>query len=614
MNAEQLISLLIWTTFIGLFVTTTITAVRFPLPSNIHTALLFSAPAASIALGFIAMFGWIRAGPITNALNSALIIAIPYLLLQLVDDFVGVPNWLMLGAAVGLGLLILASFIFAPPRPIWYVPAALIYVVGLFLYGAVAFVWAAWRTIGVTRRRLQTVALGSLLLGLALLLAGGLEALPEWWRFIFEFLALASGISYFLGFAPPGPLRRTWQEPELLDFLKSSISLSHTPDDTTAISLLEKGAAAVFGAPTAQIGLWDPSENQIRFTTNGLSSMIAPGNQTTVGKAFLSDQPVLGATSTTPAGQSEQAEEVRAVLAAPLISGTEKIGVLAVYTPRSGLFASDDLVLVDLLAAQVAATITSRRMIADLAYTRGQKEAMLFKEDFLSAAAHDLKTPLTTLVAQTQLLERQLQRDPSAPINPKAIARLGREAQRLRSRILDLLDAAQAERGQLVGKRIRTDLSALILEEAQQISSERHPMIMGVEPGLIAAVDRNRITQLLHNLLENAVLYSPIGGDIEVSLVQNESNLLLAISDHGIGIPPPDLPRVFERFFRGSNVNDRHFAGMGLSLFICRAIAEQHGGTITVTSTLGQGSQFVVTLPAASGGDDYVDKPANPDS
>jgi signal transduction histidine kinase len=417
-----------------------------------------------------------------------------------------------------------------------------------------------------------------------------------------------------LGFAPPGPLRRTWQEPELLDFLKSSVNLAHAPDDMEVISLLEQRAAAVFGAPWAHIGLWDAGANQLRFTINATPNTVTPSPQTTLGKAFLGEQPVLGETKPMLAGPPGSAEDVRAVLAAPLSSGDQKLGVLAVYTPRTALFSSDDLVLVDLLAAQVAATITSRRLIADLAYTRGQREATIFKEDFLSAAAHDLKTPLTTLVAQTQMLERQLQRDPSAPMSPRAVARLGREAQRLRSRILDLLDAAQAERGQLVGERTLCNLSELVIEDSQQVSSDRHPLVLQVEPGLFAQIDRQRIEQLLHNLLENAVLYSPSGGSVEIELVQSGSNLVLSVADHGIGIPPHDLPRVFERFFRGSNVNDRHFAGMGLSLFICRAIVEQHGGMIAVTSQLGEGSRFAVTLPAALLGADNVDEPANPDS
>lgn len=611
MDAEQLISLLIWATFIGLFVITTITAVRFPLRSNIHTALLFSAPAASVVLTIATMLGFISDGPLINGLSSSLIIAIPYLLLHLVDDFVGVPRRLLFGAGVGLGLLVLASFAFAPPRPAWYSPVALAYIVGLFLYGARAFVRAAHRTMGITRRRLQTVALGSLLLGLALLLAGGLPVLPAWWRFVFQLLALGSGASYFLGFAPPGLLRRSWQEPELQAFLKSSITLSHAPDEAAAIRSLERGAAAVFGASWAQIGLWDAGANQIRFEANGTSSLVVPNYQTVVGRAFLTHQPVLGTTSLALASQPKWANDIRAVLAAPLSTGDQQIGVLAVYTPRSALFTGDDLALVDLLASQAAATLAGRRVIAELAHTRAREEASRLKDDFLSSAAHDLKTPLTTLVAQTQLLERQIQRDPSALVSPQAISRLSGAAQRLRSRILELLDAAQAERGQLVGDYELTNLSTLLYEEINRLSSERHPTIINVEPDLSANVDQYRIKQLMHSLLENAMLYSPEGGSIDISLVRRGSQLFFTVADQGIGIPPQDLPRVFERFFRGSNVNDRNFAGMGLSLFICRAIVEQHGGTIAVTSELGQGSSFAVTLPALPLGGDNVGRPAD---
>ena len=109
--------------------------------------------------------------------------------------------------------------------------------------------------------------------------------------------------------------------------------------------------------------------------------------------------------------------------------------------------------------------------------------------------------------------------------------------------------------------------------------------------------DRQRVRQLIECLLDNAVLYSPEGGTVKIDLQRHGASAALTVSDEGIGIPGEDLPRVFERFFRGSNVDDRHYAGMGLSLFICRAIAEQHGGRIGAASTLGEGASFQVTLP-----------------
>jgi signal transduction histidine kinase len=124
-----------------------------------------------------------------------------------------------------------------------------------------------------------------------------------------------------------------------------------------------------------------------------------------------------------------------------------------------------------------------------------------------------------------------------------------------------------------------------------------HRFAVEADPGLVGRYDPQRMRQLIENLLDNAVLYSPDGGTVQISLRRQGADALLTVSDEGIGIPGEDLPRIFERFFRGSNVDDRHYAGMGLSLFICRAIVEQHGGRIRATSKLGEGTSFHVTLP-----------------
>jgi signal transduction histidine kinase len=114
---------------------------------------------------------------------------------------------------------------------------------------------------------------------------------------------------------------------------------------------------------------------------------------------------------------------------------------------------------------------------------------------------------------------------------------------------------------------------------------------------VLGTYDSLRIFQLLENLVENAVKYSPEGGAVHVRAWQEDGWNHLAVEDEGIGIPADDLPSIFNRFHRGTNVDDRRFAGMGLGLFICRGIAEQHGGRISATSTPGKGTTFRVDLP-----------------
>ena len=120
---------------------------------------------------------------------------------------------------------------------------------------------------------------------------------------------------------------------------------------------------------------------------------------------------------------------------------------------------------------------------------------------------------------------------------------------------------------------------------------------MAAENPVVGTYDPQRIAQVLENLVENAVKYSPEATEVRIGVGQRDAQATLDVSDDGIGIPAEDLPRVFDRFYRAANVDDRRFAGMGLGLFICRGIVEQHGGRIWVESTVGAGSTFHVTLP-----------------
>jgi signal transduction histidine kinase len=141
----------------------------------------------------------------------------------------------------------------------------------------------------------------------------------------------------------------------------------------------------------------------------------------------------------------------------------------------------------------------------------------------------------------------------------------------------------RAEQGRLVGPKQLVDLTELIQEVCEPRESP-HRFIVCVNPPVLGRFDRVRLKQLLSNLIENAIKYSPLGGDIEVRAYQTEAFVGVDVTDHGIGVPADNLPRIFDCLQRGSNVDDRRFVGMGLGLFICRAIVEEHGGRIWATS------------------------------
>ncbi|HUS15662.1 MAG TPA: ATP-binding protein, partial [Chloroflexia bacterium] len=171
---------------------------------------------------------------------------------------------------------------------------------------------------------------------------------------------------------------------------------------------------------------------------------------------------------------------------------------------------------------------------------------------------------------------------------------------RLKTLVLELLDAARTEQGQLVSNPTPMDLVSAGEDVCVRHTSPRHPCSVVANAPVVGVYDPVRIGQLIENLVENAVKYTPDGGAVQVRVWQEGDWNRMSVEDHGIGIPAADVAHVFDRFHRGGNVDDRRFAGMGLGLYICRGIAEQHGGRIWVTSVAGQGSCFHVALPAAS--------------
>jgi excisionase family DNA binding protein len=232
---------------------------------------------------------------------------------------------------------------------------------------------------------------------------------------------------------------------------------------------------------------------------------------------------------------------------------------------------------------------------------RAEAEAALrLRDEFLSVAAHELKTPLTGLAGHTQLVLRQLQRngqfDPARVT--RALETIGGQADRLSRLLNQLLDVSRIEAGKLALQRQPTDLSALAREviAAIQPASEQHTIVLDAPAVLMADVDPLRVEQLLTNVLDNAVRYSPDGGRIDVVLLHEPGEAAeLSVRDRGIGIPLDMREQIFERYCQAHG--NGSYSGLGLGLFICRQIVERHRGTIRAEFPPDGGTRFVVTLP-----------------
>jgi signal transduction histidine kinase len=290
------------------------------------------------------------------------------------------------------------------------------------------------------------------------------------------------------------------------------------------------------------------------------------------------------------------------VLIAPITAGARRIGILEAFAAHQPVFTSDDLALAQLLADQAAVVLESRALIDEAAKVQAQEQAARLKEDFVSAAAHDLKTPLTTLLGQAQILEVRFSREPALAAHQPAVGRIAREARRLSALVGDQLDASRIEEGKLEVRREPTDIAAVVRQVAERGRPEKARIVVDARDRLSGSFDRRRIEQLVDNLVENGLKYSTQDSPVEVRAWRDNGEIRISVRDHGIGIPAPDLAHVFERFHRASNVSARRYAGIGLGLYICRGIAHEHGGHIWVESAVGEGSTFHVALPDAREG------------
>jgi len=247
--------------------------------------------------------------------------------------------------------------------------------------------------------------------------------------------------------------------------------------------------------------------------------------------------------------------------------------------------------------AKVTRDLTERRKQDDERVLLAQaEESIRLRDEFLSIASHELKTPLTALQLQLQGLQRRIMAvDPALA---SRIERSVRSGQRLADLIEALLDVSRIATGRFELKRERFDLSVTVHEVVERLresaAREGAPVTVVAPTGLVGSWDRLRFEQVLTNLLANAIKYGK-GGAITVTLTADQGEAVLEVSDRGPGVPEQDLQRIFGRFERASSM--RNYGGLGLGLYVARQIIEAHGGSVSARNPAGGGAVFTVRLP-----------------
>lgn len=284
--------------------------------------------------------------------------------------------------------------------------------------------------------------------------------------------------------------------------------------------------------------------------------------------------------------------QLRSAMIVPIVLRGQVLGaIILIAGAESGRrFGSRDLDMAIELARRAALAIENARL-----YER-ERAAVRVRDEFLSIAGHELRTPLSTLKLQVEAARRQIDAGKVEAI-PARLERCARSINRLERLVSELLDVSRISGGHIELEREEVDLGALVADLCERLEEEAHRADTELRVTLAPAVglfDRTRIEQVVMNLLTNAVKYGR-GAPIDVQVRDRGATVELVVRDRGPGIPDADRLRIFERFER--LVSQRRVAGLGLGLWIVREVVEAHDGTVLVTSGSGEGSAFTVTLP-----------------
>jgi signal transduction histidine kinase len=298
------------------------------------------------------------------------------------------------------------------------------------------------------------------------------------------------------------------------------------------------------------------------------------------------------------AGEAADCDEV----VAPLTLGERVLGTLTVARDAGPAFTSEEVEMLTLLASQVAAAVENIRAYeAERSAAEELRRLSSLRADFVSMVSHELRAPMASVIGCAQTLNRRW-RELSQEQRESFLGLIESETSRLSDLVGDVLDTSRIEAGTFPYAFAAVDVEELVRETAAVVSlgQDEVKVTTRVAPTLPPVRgDRERLRQLLWNLLTNAVKYTVTGDEIEVAAANEKGVVAVSVRDHGPGIPPESQLLIFEKFGRVSQDGGSQ-PGAGLGLFIARSIAEAHGGTLDVESETGGGATFVLRLPLAS--------------
>jgi len=386
---------------------------------------------------------------------------------------------------------------------------------------------------------------------------------------------------------------------------------------------MERLYASLGPADVEILYLWDESSSVFRAAASfgcdaeALSEVALEAGESITGKVFIEGQPRLYPNAETIAaamsdlGEGNRRSLLRAlgtshlprsVLAALLRVADAKLGVLVLYTLHSAItFTDADLPFLQTLADLMALAIDRGRLEETDEVVREVRRAERLRSEIMATLSHELRTPLAAIRGYATALMMDEIKWPKWK-RDQFLRLIDEECDNLQAMIGEILDSSLIDIGQMaiVPQPMRLPLLLTEVVAEMQRRTRVHHLMVDTPPDFpILDADPHRIKQVVRNVLDNAVKYSPTGGLVVIRAEVGENEVTVSISDQGVGISPKDMIPLFDKYFRAKSPTGYHIAGTGLGLPVARAIVEAHGGRIWAESKVGQGTTLFFTLPRA---------------
>lgn len=398
----------------------------------------------------------------------------------------------------------------------------------------------------------------------------------------------------------------------------TALSIALTPVEIARVIVAQGGAAlGAHAGVVAQLGA-DGDALEIVYAagypleTIGQWRRIPLEIPSPLARSMLSGEPVFVESRAQIAAQYPLLKAVvddagtHSLVALPLRVYEHTLGILGLSFPVEQQFGPEDRAFAGALAYQGAQALERARLFEAEHEARARAEAAVKARDqFLSIAAHEFRTPLTSLLGNAQLLQRRMQKEGSLTERHQRLLTVTiDQGMRLSRMVSMMLDVSRLETGRFALDRRPLDLDQLlrrVVEELEPTSSHHTIVYNNPDGPIVIDGDEMRLEQVFYNLLSNAIKYSPAGGQIHVDVARDDDAVILSVQDHGIGIPQEALPQLFQQFFRAPNVDEHKISGVGIGLYIVKEIVTRHGGEVSATSLNDAGSTFTVRLPLGKG-------------